>query len=210
MVAHVGVCRVQVGVPFNQVMYCSLPLVNTPSISERRKLDPQVPEAVEKAIAAFVIKKKETTAAKQKANAKSNPLKACQPGGEASGKPPAAQSLLPRLFDKGKQREVDRAWAQFFISSGVSFRIIDDPAFRKALSLTQALPQGYKPPGRKRLASDLLDAEYEAQVSFVHGQLKEAQARPRHGWPTRRIGRPAPRRTRTSRRSYGFVRSTAA
>lgn len=71
--------------------------------------------------------------------------------------------------------QVDRAWAQFFYSAGVSFRIIDDQLFKKALRMTQALSQSYCPPNRKRLAAELLHQEYDAQIQFVHNQLAAAQ-----------------------------------
>lgn len=72
--------------------------------------------------------------------------------------------------------QADEAWADFFYESGVSFRNIDRPSFKKAIELTRAASAAYRPPSRKQLAGDLLDAAHQREKAYVLKQIENAGA----------------------------------
>ena len=75
-------------------------------------------------------------------------------------------NALPEALKKSDSSHVDKAWADWYISSNIPFRA-SNPAFQEAMDATCAhvlhTKQAYKPPGRKRLAGPLLHDAYKRE-----------------------------------------------
>lgn len=69
----------------------------------------------------------------------------------------------------------DQAFAKFFISSGIPFRVIEDVRFRNLLTLYKKTKQAYPIPNRKKLAGPLLDEAVENGRTTLSDAIKKSK-----------------------------------
>jgi len=72
------------------------------------------------------------------------------------------QSIMP--YDASAESQLTIAIADLIHSRGLPFSLSEDPKFKKMLALARNVPLNYNPPGRKRVAGDLLDLNYESYI----------------------------------------------
>ena len=79
------------------------------------------------------------------------------------------KQLTMEDWGQKQKDDLDRQFARFFYHSGTPFHVSEDPELRAFLNkLVAAVKSGlpvYNPPCRKRLAGDLLEAEYESVMA---------------------------------------------
>jgi hypothetical protein len=90
--------------------------------------------------------------------------------------PPAGQQTIAASFANMTNKECDLAFAEFFISSGIPFRIVEDERFRHLLDLYRRTNGAYNIPNRRKMSGPLLDES----VSKGQGTLQEAIKASKH------------------------------
>ena len=75
------------------------------------------------------------------------------------GQPTMKQTMMRSALTRQQREIVDIKVAEFFYAENISFRVVESPHFAELVNALRAAPDGYKPPGRRRLGGELLDSE---------------------------------------------------